>query len=447
MRFGNVQVEQILSDGTMELGYDTSLSTSEITTILCRYFPNLKVAGSSPIFYVGDYKGHKYAIRCKNVTYLGNPHPYYKKRIQIADDLYTFFNKAVEIEATPLLLGIYTHKDNTIFVDYKIDTYIHKKAHNSSAHVYASDLCAATEEGFFQKLDFFNNQVTAFKPEVISVFLDEYFEERVVSTENMTPTFNLLGDIHEQQVYDESQNKLFAMVESKEVDSSHRVKAYTQKFKEEVVPEIKRFFEQVDKKWNGIDCYKEMIASNYRNKFQSEWAGFFLEFAFEKYIAENQLESVVHYYQDKSENGIDLDLFFPRIKCYGDLKAHSEDSRGIQGNDWNTVFSILNQDNKEGHIYYIICEHETKKDSDYNYEVTKFWNTSKPKMKDLLSYHKRMKNNVTLKKVYMLDINYNNKEYLTIFKQGINSNGKPRAPKIMIEHDNLEKFVVEEIIL
>ena len=62
---------------------------------------------------------------------------------------------------------------------------------------------------------------------------------------------------------------------------------------------------------------------------------------------------------------------------------------------------------------------------------------------DLLSYHKRMKNNVTLKKVYLLDINYGNKEYLTMFKQGINSNGKPRAPKIMIEQDNLKHFIVE----
>jgi len=36
---------------------------------------------------------------------------------------------------------------------------------------------------------------------------------------------------------------------------------------------------------------------------------------------------------------------------------------------------------------------------------------------------------------------------LTVFKQGINSNGKPRAPKIMIEHDNLKYFVIDEIIL
>ena len=189
-----------------------------------------------------------------------------------------------------------------------------------------------------------------------------------------------------------------------------------------------------------------MIASDYKNKYQPEWVGFFLEFCFEKYIKENHLESVITYYQDKKEGGIDLDLFFPGISSFGDLKTHSEDSRGIQGNDWNTIFSILNRNDESSHIYYIVCEHTTEKDSEYDYEVTKFWNTKQQKS-DLLSYHKRMKNNVMLKKVYILDINYDNKQYLTMFKQGINSNGKPRPPKIMIEHDNLDYFIVEEIIL
>ena len=64
-----------------------------------------------------------------------------------------------------------------------------------------------------------------------------------------------------------------------------------------------------------------------------------------------------------------------------------------------------------------------------------------------MSYSSRMKNNVRLKRVYILDINFANREFLTKFKQGINSNGKPRAPKIMIEQDNLQHFIVEEMTL
>lgn len=420
MKQGKVLVEQILFDGTITEGYDTSLSTSEISNVLCKYFPNLKEENQSPIFYIGEYKNQKYAIRCKNVTYLGNPHPTYKKRIQIADDLYAFYNAAISLNAEPILLGIYTHGENVIFVDFKIDTYINKKAHNSSAHIYSSDLYAATMDGYFQKVDYFGNTVTAFRPDVVEIFLDERLGINDMKQISMESVF---GD-----------------------EPLRRALSYGQAFKEKIVPEIKNFFEGMDKQWLGIDCYKKMISSNYKNKYQPEWVGFFLEYSFEEYLKDNQLENMISYYQDKKDGGVDLDLFFPEFQCFGDLKAHSESSKGIQGNDWNTIFSILNKNDETSHIYYIVCEHETEKDSEYDYEVTKFWNSQQNKS-DLLSYHKRMKNNVTLKKVYILDINYQNKEHLSMFKQGINSNGKPRAPKIMIEHDNLKYFVIEEIKL
>jgi hypothetical protein len=217
-------------------------------------------------------------------------------------------------------------------------------------------------------------------------------------------------------------------------------------FKQEIAPTITMFFQKEEKEWNGIACYQKMIRSDYRNKYQPEWVGFFLEYEFEKYLSENQLHNLITYAQDKKAGGIDLDLYFPTLEVYGDLKAHSEESRGIQGNDWDTVFSIINQHDEKGHIYYIVCEHSTEKDSLHDYEVTKFWNTAQHKS-NLMSYSARMKHHVKLKKVYLLDINYNNRQYLTTFRQGINSNGKPRAPKIMIEQDNLSHFVIEELSL
>ena len=142
----------------------------------------------------------------------------------------------------------------------------------------------------------------------------------------------------------------------------------------------------------------------------------------------------------------DLDLYFPTIESYGDLKAHSEESRGIQGNDWDTIFGIINGQDEKSHVYYIVCEHSTEKDSLHDYEVTKFWNTIQKK-DNLMSYSARMKNRVQLKRVYILDINYSNREYLARYKQGLNSNGKPRKPKIMIEQDNLHHFIVDQMIL
>ena len=44
-----------------------------------------------------------------------------------------------------------------------------------------------------------------------------------------------------------------------------------------------------------------MIAANYRNKYQPEWAGFYLEFLFEQYLVEHQLQDDIRYAQDKSK--------------------------------------------------------------------------------------------------------------------------------------------------
>lgn len=206
---------------------------------------------------------------------------------------------------------------------------------------------------------------------------------------------------------------------------------------------IMKFFYEEPKEWKGINCYKKMINANYRNKFQPEWAGFFLEFEFEKYIKNNKLESIVKFAQDKSKTGIDLDLYFSEVNCYGDLKAHSTNSHGIQGNDKST---IVEQIQTNGHVFYIVCSHDTFKDFDYDFEVTKYWNVVQNK-ENLLSYSKKMKNKVVLKKSIILDINGNNFSSLSVFKQGINSNGKLRKPKIMITEDKIDDFTVAEMEL
>ena len=81
-----------------------------------------------------------------------------------------------------------------------------------------------------------------------------------------------------------------------------------------------------------------------------------------------------------------------------------------------------------------------------NYEVTEYWNRALHK-ENLRSYGGRMKNQVTLADFYLLDINDGNKQFLSQFKQGINSNGKPRAPKIMVERDQFKNFAIAEMPL
>ncbi|MCR4694403.1 MAG: hypothetical protein K5773_03655 [Pseudobutyrivibrio sp.] len=417
MRQGNILVEQVTKDGGIEIDYDISLAPSEIYEYISNYFPNISHSPEDQRFILGEYKGHKFAIRCKNVTYLGNPHPLYKKRIQIGDELKVFCDYAKSIGATPILLGLYTYCDNTLFVEFGIETYGTKSSHNSSAHIYTDDLAIAAEENYFQKIDFFGNRVTAFTPEAVEAFLDDVLQvESVASCEDIPAPVGALAD----------------SIPAENVGQ----------FATDILPYIRDFFAGLDKQWQGIDCYRQMIEDDYRNKYQPEWVGFYYEYAFEKYLEKKGIHDKIRYAQDKKAGGIDLDLYFPGLMQYGDLKAHSLDSPAIAGNDRATIFNIINKPG--GRVYYIVLEHSTVKDRDCDYVVTQFWNRAQGKT-NLMSYANRMKNSVKLLRAYVLDINADNKCYLNIFRQGINSNGKPRPPKIMIDKESMDHFIVETI--
>lgn len=331
MKRGNVLVEQVTKEGLLIEGYDESLSPSEIFDRISKYFPKVSRATADPRVLVGNHKGHKFAIRCKNVTYLGNPHPHFKKRIQISDDLYDFYRLALSIKAEPILMGIYSFGTNTIFVDFKIDTYIEKKAHNSSAHIYVSDLAAATEEGYFQKIDYFGNTVTALRPDIVSVYLDEFFgieESAEVEKTEQKGSESTKTEVQHQPVLPKSRDVNELQIQVKDGITETVVKertgvnesdfelraSYALAFKRDIVPRVRSFFDSEEKDWKGIECYQKMIAANYRNKYQPEWVGFFLEYEFEKYLKDNKLNYLITYAQDKTDGGIDLDLYFPTLK-------------------------------------------------------------------------------------------------------------------------------------
>lgn len=433
-------VEQVDSEGIIVMDYDTSLSKSAIYKRLLEYFPKINKSATGMI--IGEYEAKVYSIRIKNITYLGNPHPEYKKRIQIPNDLQEFYRESLRINAKPLLLGIYSYQNNTVFCDFNIEDYVNKKAHNSSAHIYTSDLAAATQDSYFQKVDYFGNRITAFSPNCVDVFLNEVF----VQEDEISVVDEKEGKIAVEYTYIGKSDEKYTIEKYFHSNGMDKViKQYVKSaFPDLLIKYIVDFFWQEKRDWNGIACYTRMIEANYRNKYQPEWPGFFLEFEFENYLLTNKLDNQIKYAQDKKNGGIDLDLIFPQINAYGDLKAHSSSSRGIQGNDLKTVKDVISSDKYYQHIYYIVCEHSTKKDSEFDYVVTEFWNKQQGK-DNLRSYAKRMKYAVHLKKMYILDINQDNMQYLSVFKQGVNSNGKPREPKIMIEQDNMKYFTIFEM--
>lgn len=437
-------VEQVDSDGNIVMDYDTSLSRKRLFEVLSEHFPNLHMDKDGMIW--GVYGQERYAIRAKNITYLGHPHPLFKKRIQIAGDLWDFYHKAKIQHRTPFLLGVYTYKDNLIFCDFNIEDFIYKKAHNSSAHIYTENLADATTDDYFEKEDFYGNHITAFSPKGVNLFLEENLGD---NNDRIQYSVDTSYGRHRQVTVKDNKRIQYSdntsKTASKVAEERHANSARGTDFilPGEIQDTIIEFFGSVDKHWDGLNCYAAMIKANYRNKYQPEWPGFYLEYEFENFLERHRYTDIIRYAQDKTSGGVDLDLFFPTIGMYGDLKAHTNTSRGIQGNDWNTVFDIISDRQKDRHIYYIVCEHETQKDSECDYVVTHYWNSMQKKT-NLMSYHKRMKNNVDLTRALILDINDKNKGYLSKFRQGINSNGKPREPKIMIDYDKMDQFILLE---
>lgn len=176
----------------------------------------------------------------------------------------------------------------------------------------------------------------------------------------------------------------------------------------------------------------------------------YLEYKFNEFLNNNpKYKEYCQYIQNKSNNSIDLDLWFEEKGFFGDLKAHTIGT-DLLGNDKATVQDAINN---YGKIWYIAFSHYTEKDQNHDGIVTNFWNielnkrqqkTSKGKIKKLNSYISRMKNSVELNNFTVLEVNKFNSKYLYDFQQGRNSNNQNRNTKISIKAKNLknDNFVI-----
>ncbi len=387
MRLSNIKVEQINDKSEVVIDYGEILTKNEIADIILKCFKNSEYKNG---YIYGGYFGKKYCIYFKNVSYLGTPHPIFKKRIQIGTDFKELYNKNLIMNIQTLLIGVYKYNNTILFVDFDITKYVNNKAHNSSAHVYSIDLKNGLQFGAFQKEDINKNIITVFNKDNV----ERYFLNKFEKNADLR-----LGFV---SIFDD-------------------------------------FYSELPKTWYGITAYQEMIAGNFNNALQPEWPGFYHEFKLADYIEKKHLKNVIEYRQNKKKGEVDLDLYFPQLYAFGDLKAHSNNTNDIQGNDLDTIMNII--ENKS--IYYVVCNHNTESDRNHGYEVTVFWNKILGK-DNLYSYKNKMKNSVKLTSYCILEINKFNKDYLDIFKQGHNSNGKPRKPKILIKKNKINNFLIHK---
>ncbi|MBE6244800.1 MAG: hypothetical protein E7108_04695 [Bacteroidales bacterium] len=403
----NLNSEQIRSDLRVEVAPDQVFNSKEQEECLKRFLgedncERETILGRKVLVY--NNGGKSFILLHKAVTYLGGngQHPLFKKRVQLPFWYKSFCNaiRLNNLDYDVRFIGVYHFEGLVIFIDFVKDTYLKRRVHNSSAHIYINDLYQALKYGVFHKEDQFGNHIFTIR----SNKLEEYLKGKSLG-----------------------HNYLFSLFE---------------KFN-------KGF---VFGRWlNILPAVKEMKSNQWPNWRQSEWPGWFLEYRFNKFTIDKDTAPSMVYtgLSNKGHNNhsgiFDFDIWFKEHSFYGDLKASDINKNEAPGNDQQSFIECINM---FGRFWYVIYEHETLKDSQENDFKTvraynKYISSVTGAKKDELSYANRLKIGVKFLKMTILELNQiNYREALSIFNQGHQPNGSARNPKFLIKKKDIDSFVV-----
>lgn len=397
----NIKSEQLKSDLSLEIALDQPLNSLEINEEISRSL------GKNNVDYI-IYKRKK-VICYKNriafltaaVTYLGGTgqHPIFKKRIQLPKWWKDFTKENPQLIVK--FLGVYHYKGNIVFIDFKPDTYLKRKMNNSSAFVYTNDFYQAMKEGVFTRIDVKGNQRSAIK----FTYFKDYIEGKSrVSTDNKI--IKVFEDF----------NDIFAFEHTITIEDALKVMLDT----------------------NDIHSIR-----------QTEWAGWYLENRIKNYLENNKLDKIIKYIgkTNKKKGELDFDLWFDESQFYGDMKASDIEEKQVLGNDKNNIYESINRYEK---FWYVIYEHETDKEK--NLEATlmreaflksaSLWLEPKQHKREY-KYHRPLKKSVRFKSMMIIELNrVNCNKILSIYNQGLEPNGGKRNPKVKLDKNNIENFII-----
>lgn len=409
--FKNVESEQITLEGDLVYEHDVRLTRKETKQIYNSIFGDsyseLEICGKKTDIVINGNK--KYILLTSQISYLGNPHPTYKKRVQLKSwfkDVYDLLNSDPNTDIR--LIGIYRYQEQIIFVDFDKEPYFARKMHNSSAHVYTNDLYQAVVHGIFTKRDANNNLITSVKK--------NYFKSYLLGEAT-------IENNPEQEILDA-------------IDDFNR-------------------YERLFGNWICSDVAIRQMRDNSFSKWkEAEWAGFFVEYMYDNYIRRNNLTSVIDYISNKDNNSrmLDFDLFFPKANFYGDLKSSNIEKKDTMLNDKSNIVHELEH---FGKLWYIIYEHETIKDIDieghpYTARRLQIIREIDPNYKigQDDSYLQRLKAKVKYKKMFVVEINKINYQSLLdeMSSNFHNPNGNVREPKLCLTKENIKNAIIYSYI-
>lgn len=349
------------------------------------------------------------------ITYLGNPHPKYKKRMQLSEAAdKSFLERDNTKDNITLMIGLYLFDENNpIFVAW--DSSSNKTAGKSkSSHVYVNDILLATKNGVSERKDKNHNNIYCFKPDYLLEFIKYnylYLEHQISFIEYLN---KINKNINEYMFLDEIVNSL----------------------KEDLI--IRNFV------WDGKTCLKEMKENNYRNWTQTEWQGFFLEYLMQKEMTKSKkkMEQILEIPGPKYGKTI-FDSFY---NIPWDFKVHVNDSNQIITNDMEAINLALKE---YGEIGFIILSGSAEKElgtefSDWRNELK--GGLSKNQLNNIAKNkkHRKLKTKFIPSEIKVITIDKDGLSKHKVLKGLKNPNGNIRRDKLII---NLDELSPEEIIL
>ncbi len=395
--------EQITPTLSIVYDYDQKLTKiSEFESAFKEALGNIEVIKhNNNRIYKYTHNNHDTYFLTGAITWLSNPHPLFKKRLQLKKwyrDVYEEYNFKENSDVR--IVGIYRYDGMHIFVEFDTEKYMKNKLNSSSAHVYSNDLYQALKNDYFTKIDQNGNKITT----IASRNFKKYIDNGHVPAKHAKPMKSTIFDLFAKF------NNGFSFGE-----------------------------------WiTAVSAIEKMKSKKWYQWKGTEWAGWFLEYELNEFIEQEQCQNTMMYIGNKKTSDLlDFDLYFKNDEFYGDLKASDITKKEAPGNDKDATLEAINYNGK---LWYVIYEHETKKDIDYNSEmaIARMELIGKPyKEGSKISYKTRMKHSVNFKKMKILELNrINMHEVLRDFNQGRNSDGNERKAKFRITKKNIDNFTV-----
>lgn len=382
---------------SLELVYDydqTMRGTIAFETAFTEALGNIEVEKfDNHRIYKYTHNNHDTYFLTGAITWLNKPHPLFKKRLQLKDWYRDFYDEYIHKENTDVrIVGVYRYDGMHIFVEFKAEDYMENKLNSSSAHVYTNDLYQALKNDYFRKQDQNGNTITTIASKNFKKYIDGDIKENSI--------FNLFGKFNKEFLFGE---------------------------------------------WiTAASAIEEMKSKNWYQWKGTEWAGWFLEYVANEFLEKEECQNTILYIGNKkTDDLLDFDLYFEDDSFYGDLKASDINKKEVILNDQNSILEAI-KDN--GKLWYVIYEHDTKKDTDYDSVMAKARMALMGKPYEegsKISYKDRMKHSVNFKRMEILELNeINMHDILKDFNQGRNSDGNDRKPKFKIDKKNIDNFSI-----